>query len=61
MLIGDKDPDIFTKTSKLKEQLQSVQLQLIDVQIVDDNSDPKKLDEYFNDPKVAKKYRLKSK
>ena len=61
MLIGDKDPDIVTKTSKLKEQLQSVQLQLIDVQIVDDNSDPKKLDEYFNDPKVAKKYRLKSK
>src|SRR6185437_12961596 len=61
MLIGDKDPDIVTKTSKLKEQLQSVQLQLIDVQIVDDNSDPKKLDEYFNDPKVEKKYRLKSK
>lgn len=61
MLVGDKDPDIVTKTSKLKEQLQSVQLQLIDVQIVDDNSDPKKLDEYFNDPKVAKKYRLKSK
>lgn len=61
MLVGDRDPDIVTKTSKLKEQLQSVQLQLIDVQIVDDNSDPKKLDEYFNDPKVAKKYRLKSK
>lgn len=61
MLIGDKDPDIVTKTAKLKEQLQSVQLQLIDVQIVDDNSDPKKLDEYFNNPKVAKKYRLKSK
>lgn len=60
-LIGDKDPDIITKTNKLKDELQQVQLQLIDVPLVDDATDTKELDEYFNNPKVAKKYRLKSK
>lgn len=61
ILTGDKDPDIVKKTTKLKDELQQVQLQLIDVQIVEDHSDKAELDEYFNDPKVAKKYRLKSK
>jgi hypothetical protein len=61
LLIGDKDPDIVTKISKLKDELQQVQLQLIDVPLVDDNTNQKELDEYFNNPKVAKKYRLKSK
>lgn len=60
-LIGDKDPDIVVKTGKLKEGLQQVQVQLIDVTIVDDTIDQKALDEYFNNPKVNKKYRLKSK
>ncbi len=61
VLIGDKDPDIIMKTGKLKDELQQVQLQLIDVPLVDDNTNQKELDEYFNNPKVAKKYRLKSK
>lgn len=61
MLVGDKDPDIVSKTAKMKDDLQQVQLQLIDVQINEDNTDKKELDEYFNDPKVTKKYRLKSK
>ncbi|MEO6949333.1 MAG: hypothetical protein ABI123_06885 [Ginsengibacter sp.] len=61
MLIGDKDPDIVKKTAKLKDQLQQVQLQLIDVPVVEDATDEKKLDEYFNNPKVNKKYRLKGK
>lgn len=61
LLIGDKDPDILTKIAKLKDELQQVQLQLIDVPLVDDNTNQKELDEYFNNPKVAKKYRLKSK
>jgi len=60
-LIGDKDPDIVVKTGKLKEGLQQVQVQLIDVTLVDDKIDKKELDEYFNNPKVNKKYRLKSK
>ena len=61
VLIGDKDPDIIKKTVKLKDELQQVQLQLIDVPLVDDKTDAKELDEYFNNPKVNKKYRLKSK
>ncbi|MEO9209678.1 MAG: hypothetical protein ABI208_01195 [Ginsengibacter sp.] len=61
ILIGDKDPDILVKIGKLKDGLQQVQLQLIDVTLVYDKTDTKKLDEYFNNPKVNKKYRLKSK
>ena len=60
-LVGNKDPDIAKKTGKLKDELQQVQLQLIDVPIVDDRTDTKAVDEYFNNPKVVKKYRLKSK
>jgi len=59
-LVGDKDPDIVQKIAKMKDELQQIQLQLIDVAIVDDTSDKKELDEYFNNPKVNKKYRLKS-
>jgi len=61
LLIGDKDPEIITKTNKLKEELKQVQLQLIDVPVVEDTTDTKALDEYFNNPKVNKKYRLKDK
>ncbi|MEO6948010.1 MAG: hypothetical protein ABI123_00150 [Ginsengibacter sp.] len=61
VLIGDKDPDIIKKATKMKDELQQVQLQLIDVQLVDDKVDKKELDEYFNNPKVNKKYRLKTK
>jgi hypothetical protein len=59
-LVGDKDPDIVQKIAKMKDELQQIQLQLIDVTIVDDTTDKKELDEYFNNPKVNKKYRLKS-
>ncbi|HSV12170.1 MAG TPA: hypothetical protein VLI68_15440 [Hanamia sp.] len=61
ILIGDKDPDIVKKISKMKDELQQVQLQLIDVPLIDDNVNPKELDEYFNNPKVNKKYRLMKK
>lgn len=60
-LLGDKDPEIVEKTSKMKDELQQIQLQLIDVAIVDDTRNKEELDEYFNNPKVNKKYRLKSK
>ncbi len=61
MLVGDKDPDIVKKTTRLKDELKQVQLQLIDVPIEEDATSSKDLDEYFNNPKVNKKYRLKSK
>jgi hypothetical protein len=61
MLIGEKDPDILKKTQKLRDELTQVQLQLIDVPIVEDSTDSKALDKYFNNPRVNKKYRLKDK
>jgi hypothetical protein len=61
MLIGDKDPDIIKKTNRLKDELKQVQLQLIDVPVIEDSTGSKELDEYFNNPKVNKKYRLKGK
>ena len=61
MLIGDKDPDIIKKTARLKDELKQVQLQLIDVPVVEEATDTKELEKYFNDPKVNKKYRLKGK
>ena len=59
-LVGEKDPDIIRKTQKLRDELTQVQLQLIDVPVVEDSTNSKELDEYFNNPKVNKKYRLKS-
>lgn len=61
MLIGDKDPDIIKKTNRLKDELKQVQLQLIDVPVIEDSTGSEELDEYFNNPKVNKKYRLKGK
>jgi hypothetical protein len=59
MLMGEKDPDILKKTQKLRDELTQVQLQLIDVPVVEDTTNSKELDEYFDNPKVNKKYRLK--
>lgn len=60
ILVGDKDPDIVNKTARLKEELKQVQLQLIDVPVIEDSTNSKELDEYFNNPRVNKKYRLKN-
>jgi predicted HAD superfamily phosphohydrolase YqeG len=61
-LIGEKDPDITPKTTKLKDELKQAQIQLIDVPVViTDNMTEEELDNYFNSPKVNKKYRLKTK
>ena len=60
-LVGDRDPDIVKKAAKMKDELQQVQLQLIDVPLVDDTMSSEALDKYFNDPKVNRKYRLKAK
>lgn len=58
-LIGERDFEIINKTTRLKNELKQVQLQLIDVPIFDDSKNAKELEEYFNNPKVNKKYRLK--
>ena len=59
-LIGERDPDITKKTNKLKEELKQIQIQLIDVPVeLAGNMTEKELNDYFNSPKVNKKYRLK--
>lgn len=59
-LVGERDPDIARKTAKLKEELKQIQIQLIDIPIVDTNDmTEEELNQYFNSPKVSKKYRLK--
>ena len=59
-LVGEKDPDIMKKTSKLKEELKQSQVQLIDIPLELANAlTEEELNAYFNSPKVTKKYRLK--
>jgi len=59
-LIGDRDPDITKKTNKLKDELKQIQVQLIDVPLeITGNMTEEELNNYFNSPKVNKKYRLK--
>ena len=61
-LLGEKDPDILTKTNKLRTDLKQIQLQLIDVPLEEINiEDPKDAAKYFDDPKVNRKYRSKKK
>lgn len=59
-VVGERDPDIAKKTTKLKDELKQIQIQLIDIplEMTRDMSE-KDLNEYFNSPKVNKKYRLK--
>ena len=59
-VVGERDPDISRKTNKLKEELKQIQIQLIDIPIDITNSmSEQELNEYFNSPKVNKKYKLK--
>ena len=61
-LVGEKDPDILAKTTKMRADLKQIQLQLIDVPLEEINiEDPKDANKYFEDPKVNKKYRNKKK
>ncbi|MDB5279322.1 MAG: hypothetical protein JWR61_4277 [Ferruginibacter sp.] len=60
-LAGEKDPNILTKSNKLKEELKQSQVQLIDIPIAEENLSQKELDDYFNNPKVNKKYKVKHK
>lgn len=61
-LVGEKDPDIITKTTKMRTDLKQIQLQLIDVPLEEINfDDPKDVNKYFDDPKVNRKYRNKKK
>jgi hypothetical protein len=59
-LIGERDPDVVKKTNALKNEMKQTQVQLIDIPIDITNSmTEQELNNYFNSPKVMKKYRLK--
>ena len=58
-LVGDRDPEILNKSRKLKEELKQTQVQLIDIPLAEEDPNEKELDEYFNNPKVNKKYNRK--
>lgn len=58
-LVSDRDPDILNKSRKLREELKQAQIQLIDAPMAEENLNDKELDEYFNNPKVNKKYKLR--
>jgi len=60
-IVGDRDAEILTKTKKLKDELKQIQIQLIDIPIAEEKLDSEELDEYFNNPKVNKKYKVKQK
>jgi hypothetical protein len=61
-LVGERDADITRKTNKLKEELKQIQIQLIDVPVeMTPEMTEDELNQYFNSPKVNKKYRLKRK
>lgn len=59
-LVGERDPRIVEKTNKLKEELKQIQIQLIDIPIeISNNMTEEQLNQYFNSPRVNKKYRIK--
>jgi hypothetical protein len=61
LLVGERDADIVKKTSKLRDELKQVQVQLIDVPLELTNElTEEQLNHYFNSPRVTKKYRLKT-
>ncbi|HYF30026.1 MAG TPA: hypothetical protein VD993_02800 [Chitinophagaceae bacterium] len=61
-LLADRDPEIVRKTNRLREELKQIQIQLIDipVELVSDMTE-EELNQYFNSPKVNKKYRTSRK
>jgi hypothetical protein len=61
VLSSDKDPEITGKINKLKEEQKQIQIQLIDIPVeLTNNMTEEELNNYFNSPKVNKKYRLKA-
>ncbi|MBO9658829.1 MAG: hypothetical protein J7527_08380 [Chitinophagaceae bacterium] len=62
-LVGERDPQISLKTAKLKEELKQSQMQTIDipVDVSVQGMTEEEINNYFNNPKVNKKYRVSNK
>lgn len=61
-LIGERDAEVVRKTARLRDELKQIQIQLIDIPVeLTSNMTEEELNEYFNSPKVNKKYRTSRK
>lgn len=62
-LVGERDPQITLKTAKLKEELKQSQMQTIDipVDVSVQGMTEEEINNYFNNPRVNKKYRVSNK
>lgn len=59
-LLGERDSEIGDKAQKMRDELRQIQVQLVDVPLdVAGNMSEEELNNYFNSPKVNKKYRMK--
>ena len=58
-LVGNRDPDVAAKIKRMKDELKQAQLQLIDIPLIENDTDEsnRSVNDYFNDPKVNKKYK----
>lgn len=60
LLVGERDPEILTKIKKIRDEMKQTRLQLVDLPMVEfENVSQRDVDEYFNSPKVNKRYKLK--
>ena len=60
VLVGDRDPDILVKMKRLRDEMKQTRVQLVDLPMVEfENVSASDVNEYFNSPKVNRKYRLK--
>lgn len=61
VLIGDRDPDVLTKTKRMQDEMKQARNQLADLPLVefDERFTPEDAEKYFRDPKVNKRYKLK--
>ncbi|MCM5528573.1 hypothetical protein [Parasegetibacter sp. NRK P23] len=59
-LLGEEDPDINTKAQNMRNEMKQIQVQLVDVPIdIAIGMTEEELNQYFNSPKVNKKYKMK--
>jgi hypothetical protein len=60
-LTGPRDPYVLSKTKKLQDELKQARLQLVDVPVdmPDPKTSQKEANNFFDDPKVNKKYKPK--
>ena len=59
-LLGEEDPDINAKAQNMRNEMKQIQVQLVDVPIdIAIGMTEEELNQYFNSPKVNKKYKMK--